>query len=79
MREGILNLAREICGIAKLKEDQVTIAEIVLNSFGPGSDDRLAQGKILKDACWRVNLSEDIFLVRYNAEVAGSNCFYDSI
>src|SRR5882724_144016 len=79
MREGILNLAGKVYGIAKFEKDQVTIAKIILNRFRPGSDDRFAQCEILKDARWRIDFSKDIFVVRYDTEVTGANCFYDSI
>src|SRR6266550_1068440 len=79
MREGILNLAGKVAGIAKFEVDQITIAEIILNSFRPGSDDRFAQSKILKDPRRGINFGKDVFLVRYNTEIAGRNCFYDSV
>src|SRR4051812_11709162 len=79
MQESILNLTGQVAGIAKFEVDQITIAEIILNSFRPGSDDRFAQSKILKDPCWGINFGKDIFLVRYNTEIAGGNCFYDSV
>src|SRR6476646_6321873 len=79
MRESILNLAGQVPGIAKFEVDQVTIAEIVLNGFRPGSNDRFAQCKILKNPCRSVNFGKDIFMVRYNTEIAGGNGFYDSV
>src|SRR6266513_3040158 len=72
-------MVRLVFGIPKFEKDQVAIAEIILNGFRPGSDDRFAQCKILKDPCRGVNFGKDIFMVRYDTEIAGGNGFYDSV
>src|SRR6476469_3114755 len=79
MRIGILNLARKIARVSQFEKDQLLIGEIILDSFGSGSNDRLTQGQILKDPGWCVDFSKDVFLVRYDAEIAGIYCVDNSV
>ena len=60
------DLAREIICIAKLEENKIIFAEIVLNTLSFRSDHRFRQGQIFKDARGRVDFSENIAVIWNN-------------
>src|SRR5262249_32773556 len=62
-----------------VEKKQIIIAEIILYSTRLRCNHRLRKREIFKDACRRIDFSENIAVIRNDSEVTIPNCFNDLI
>src|SRR5262245_53004952 len=79
MRICEFDFAGEVVRVAEFEKNQVIVAEIILNALYFWSDHWLRECKVFEDACGRIDFSEDIAVVRDNAEVTILDCRDDLV